>query len=597
MKYALLTTKARMSLTEYKDFDIPIIGHDTLYNAAPLPGVPMVPIRTGRTEGYDSIDLFWLDICNYLGFNPFKMKEFEINTRGTETKVPDVIHAFMGEYTVSNVNHGNFYPERDPQTGGNDTGTTWLADGYSGRQATYSNTPYGSGSTYDYNFHNIVIPYQETTADDGIDCEFEIWPERCISSGYIDIQHLNTDNGLYRVVHLIMHIYYDETTAKYNYALYLESGNPTQARCDYMRTVLNSAELKHVYDPDNPGDNKQDEGDEGGNGDFNNDDDTVPVPDLPSIDITTAGGLNLYRLSNTDYRDLMAYLGSNDPGQAIVKWFTNPIQAISACYMLPYPVSVTGSSEITVLGMHTGIAAYTAKQWTKYELGSVYIPQGFGDCFLDYSPWSRVSLFLPFIGVKHLNADDVIQKTIGITYHFDNISGACTAYVTSNGNLRYTFSGSCAVGIPISQSNWGQTYIAAATAAAGAIAGGVGAAGAAMADGASMAGIVGNGIMGAVNGGGGLSAFNSKPTITRSGSVCGAGAAIGLNQPVLFIERPDKAKIMDPKNVIGITSGRTLSLGSLSGYNSIEHVHLHGIAATGPELEEIEKLLYEGVIF
>ena len=95
-----------------------------------------------------------------------------------------------------------------------------------------------------------------------------------------------------------MHIYYDETTAKYNYALYLESGNPTQARCDYMRTVLNSAELKHVYDPDNPGDNKQDEGDEGGNGDFNNEDDPVEVPPLPSINLTSPGGLNLYKLTD-----------------------------------------------------------------------------------------------------------------------------------------------------------------------------------------------------------------------------------------------------------------------------------------------------------
>lgn len=597
MKYALLTTKARYGLNEYKDFDMPIIGHDQLYNAAPLPGVPMVPIRVGRTEGYDTIDLFWQEICKFLGFNPFKMKKFEINSRGLETKVKDVIHAFDGEYTVWNENHGNFYPERDPQTGGNDTGTTWLAVGYSGRQATYSNTPYGSGSSYDYNFHNLIIPYQESTPDDGIDCEFEIWAERCISSGYIDVQHLNKDNGLYRTVHLIVHIYFDESTSKYNYAIYLESGNVTQARHDYMNTVLNGAELKHVYDPDNPLDNKQDEGDEGGNGDYNNDDDPVEVPDLPSIDITSAGGLNLYRMSNTDYRDLMAYLGSNDPGQSIVKWFTNPIQAISACYMLPYPVPVNGSGEITVLGMHTGVTAYTAKQWTEYDLGAVYIPQGFGDCFLDYSPWSKVSIFLPFIGVKQLFADDVIQKTIGIKYQFDNISGACSAYITSNGNLRYTFSGSCAVGIPISQSNWGQTYMAAATTAAGAIAGGFGAAAGAVAEGASMSGVIGQGVMGAVQGGGGLSGFSAKPTLSRSGAVCGAASAIGLNKPVLFLERPDKAKIMDPKNVIGITSGRTLSLGSLTGYNSIEHVHLHGISATGPELEEIEKLLYEGVIF
>lgn len=573
-------------------FDMPIFANQDLYNRLQVPDGTAIQIAEGATEGYLDLTGLFMPVCDVLGFNPLCIDKFMINTAGLGyPMISEVISAFMGDTVTVNDNGNYFYPSYT----GTAFGPIYYAEGYSNAQAGIGTTVYGSGGA-DIAFINVMSYASILGIEDGVEYTFNIWPKTVIEQGYINTQHFQTDDNLIRMGRVILDIW-KGANDRYYWKILLKSYSLSSATTNLFHTVLDGAELEHVYDPDNPYDNKQNEGDEGGNGDYNNDDDQVDVPDLPTIDITSAGGLNLYKLTSADFAALMAYLGANDPGQAIVKWFTNPIQAIMACYMLPYPVPVKGSGEITVVGAHTGVTAFTAGQWTEWNLGAVYIPQGFGDCFLDYSPWSKVSLFLPFIGVRQLNADDVIQHTVGIKYQFDNISGACSAYVTIDGNLRYTFAGSCAVGIPISQSNWGQTYMAAATAAAGAIAGGVGAAAGAIGEGASMAEVAGSGILGAVQGGGGLSGFSAKPTISRSGAVCGAGAAIGLNKPVLFIERPDKAKIEDPKNVIGITSGRTLSLGSLTGYNMIEHVHLHGIPATGPELEEIEKLLYQGVIF
>ena len=376
-------------------------------------------------------------------------------------------------------------------------------------------------------------------------------------------------------------------------------GYYTTNRTNRLDNQINGADLGHIYNPSNPLDNKEQEGDEGGNGDWDNEDEGVPVPDLPSIDITALGGLHLYRLTASDFASLMSYLTSNDPGESVLKWFANPIQGITACYMLPYPAHAAGSAAITVLGITTGVSAYTADQWEEYDLGSVYIATRYGDCFLDYSPTTRVSMYLPFCGIKQLNADDIIGHNVGVVYQFDNISGACVCYITSDAKVRYTFNGSCAIGIPISQDNWGQTYIAAATAASGAFAGGVGAI-AGVATGAGVSGKLasaGAALKEGIEGGGGMSAFNSKPTVSRSGSFTGAGSALGIPHPFLIIERPDKTKMGDPKNVIGITCGRVMPLGSLSGFNSIDHVHLHGITATAAELDEIERLLYEGVIF
>lgn len=588
-KYTTLT--GVINSTVPAQFDMPIIGHQELYNRLGVPSDSAVLISSGAVEGYPDITSLFMPVCDFLGFNPYKIKPFFINNGGlsySDGFIPSIIDGFMGEMELYNDGGGFHYPG----AAGTDFGPIFYGASQSSDQAGLGCTIYAGGVNMP--FKNVMYNFTKFQSNDGVEYRFEIWPETVIERGYIDIQHFQRDEGLIRSGQILLNIW--KANNRYYYEIYLRSFNYAQVWTETVDT-LNGAELGHVYDPDNPYDNKQDDGNEGGDGPYDNESDPVDIPDVPSIDITALGGLNLYKLTAADMAALFTYLGSNDPGNAIVKWFTNPIQAISACYMLPYPVHVNGSKEITVLGAHTGVTAYSAGQWTEWNLGAVKINQGFGDCFLDYSNYTRVSIFLPFIGVRQLNADDVIGNTIGIKYQFDNISGACSAYITVNGSVRYTFSGSCAVGIPISQSNWGQTYMAAATAAAGALAGGFGAAAGAIGEGAGVGEAVAAGAMGAVKGGGGLSAFSAKPTISRSGAVCGAGAAIGLNKPVMFIERPDKAKIEDPKNVIGITSGRTLSLGSLSGYNAIEHVHLHGIGATGPELDEIERLLYQGVIF
>lgn len=593
MHYSFVTVLGWNGEANIND-DMPILASDDLYNRMPVDDT-RITILSGRQEGYSDMTLFFSNVCNALDFNPFKVAEFKINSDGLETMEKDVIETFMGEYHEDNSNVLHYWQVQDADHA---LGGTWLSDGYGNNQATYGQTNYGGQSNFRALFYNCIRLASFYSSNDGITYEFEIWPDASITSGVIDTSHFqrNNDNQI-RTCHIFINIWQDTNTKIYNFTIQLGGGYYTTEYTNKIDNYLNGAELGHIYNPSNPMDNKENPGDEGGNGDWDNQDEGVPVPDLPSIDITALGGLHLYRLTATDFASLMAYLTSNDPGESVLKWFANPIQGITACYMLPYPAHASGSAAITVLGITTGVSAYTADQWEEYNLGSVYIATRYGDCFLDYSPTTRVSMYLPFCGVKQLNADDIIGHNVGVVYQFDNISGACVCYITSDAKVRYTFNGSCAIGIPISQDNWGQTYIAAATAAAGAISGGIGGAGAAIAQGESKLGIGMSAAAGAVQGGGGLSAFNSKPTVSRSGSFTGAGSALGIPHPFLIIERPDKTKMGDPKSVIGITCGRVMPLGSLSGFNSVDHVHLHGITATAAELDEIERLLYEGVIF
>ena len=586
--------------TEYK---IPIIGHQDIYNRIEnLDTATRIILLNGRTEGYDSMVYFYQEICQALGFNPFMLKKkFYINTRGIEYgngMEVDLINAFGGEYEEWNNNQANFYPMEATQA--NILGYTYFGQSYSTAQASLGQTPYGLGGDYRQVFNNIIRPKQHDSYT-CIEYMFEVWPETAIDNGYIDTQHFYRDEGQIKVAHVSIEVWYNSDTQKYHYTVYLACGYYNAGLTDYVDTKLNQAELDKVYNPENPFDNKQGDGDDGGDQASDDDSDPVDVPELPSLDISDLGGINLYRVTAADVKALLAYLNSATPGDNILKWFTNPIQSIVSLHVLPYPVTVVGSDAIKILGLSaTGTAGYKIKQFQEWNLGGVRVPYGFDNTFLDYEPYTKVSIYLPFVGIRSLDTDEVIGQNVSVTYQFDNVSGSCIAFVTVNGAVRYTFSGSCAVGVPISQSNWGQTYMAAATIAAGAVSGGIGAAAGAMGSATSVGAVAGQAALGAGQGAAtasGLGAAIGKPSVSRSGSISGAASALGVPYPYMIIERPEKAPAANPAPVTGLVSGRTLSLGSLSGYNIIEHVHLHGIAATGEELQEIERLLYEGVVF
>lgn len=599
-RYSLLKVY-RTQITGSTEYKIPIIAQQALYNRIEnLDTSTRLIILEGRTEGYDDMTLFYQDICKALDFNPFMLKKkFYINTsglsygNGMEVKL---IKTFSGEYEEWNNNQANFYPLSTQ--GENLMGYTYFAAGYSVQQASLGQTPYGTATGVDYAqpFNNIIRPKQHDSYT-GIEYMFEIWPETAIEHKFIDTQHFYRDAGLIKVGHISIEVWFNSDTQKYHYTVYLGCGYYPQATTDYVDAKLNQAELEKVYNPKNPFDNNQDDGDQGGNEESDDDSDPVAVPDLPSLDISDLGGVNIYKVSAQQVTALFAFLQTTEPTAAILKWITNPIQGIISLHILPYPILGKGADIIRILGLPiANTSATLVKQFQEWNLGGVLVPYGFDNTFLDYEPYSKCSIYLPFIGIRPLDMDEVVGQSVNVTYQFDNVSGACIAFVTVNGAVRYSFTGSCAVGIPINQQNWGQTYIAAAMSAAGALAGGIGGAVSAVGNGAGKLGAVVGGVAGAIQESGGIGALD-KPTISRSGSISGAGAALGVPYPYIIIERPTKASAANPAPVTGLVSGRTLSLGSLSGYNIIEHVHLHGIAATGEELQEIERLLYEGVVF
>lgn len=252
----------------------------------------------------------------------------------------------------------------------------------------------------------------------------------------------------------------------------------------------------------------------GGGGSFELEIDPIPEPTVPTISAVDCGFVTLYNPTLAQLNQLSQYLWSDLFSlDTLKKLFADPMDIILSLMIVPVEVPDGGQREVTVGGLPTGVTmTLAAKQYIEVDCGSVTLKPFFGS-YLDYSPYTKIQLFLPFIGFVDLDADEVQGRTINVKYSVDIATGACSAfvYVSSSSNTRagispingplYSYAGQCAQPVPVTGSNWSELVSSViqvgATIAGGAIGGLSGAA-----TGASAAAM--NGINQAVDIGGEL---------------------------------------------------------------------------------------------
>lgn len=320
----------------------------------------------------------------------------------------------------------------------------------------------------------------------------------------------------------------------------------------------------------------------GGNGKFDPTTDDVGIPGLPALSATSTGFITLFNPSVGQLRNLANYMWSGlFDLDTFRKIFADPMECILGLSIVPVNVPSGGSTHVMVGNIDTGISMTTASaQYVEVDCGSVSVEENYG-AYLDYEPYTKAELYLPYIGIHAISIDDIMDKTITIKYHIDILSGACVAYVKCGASVLYTFIGQCASSIPITGNDW-TNVINGVLSIAGSI-GSMVATGGATAP-ISVAGIAST----AVNA--------MKPNIEKSGSLSGTGGMLGIQTPYLILTRPRQAIPARQNKFIGYPSFITEILGNISGYTEVESIHLEGIQATGAELSEIETILKTGVI-
>lgn len=369
-------------------------------------------------------------------------------------------------------------------------------------------------------------------------------------------------------------------TLYFNNNRWFGANTTTQLPSYFVEIFSGSKPFKPTTDPYAPGDITDKDG---GNGDFDATSEPVDIPPLPTISATDTGFLTLFNPSLTNIRDLAAYMWANPlfDVNAYKKILANPMDAILGLSIVPCAIPASTSKNVTVGNIPTGVSMPVCDgQYLSIDCGSINVNEYWG-AYLDYSPYTKAELYLPYCGIHPIDIDDIMRKAVKVVYHVDILTGACVAYVKCGDSVLYSYIGQCASSIPVSGSDWTNMIngIINASTAIGSMA----------ATGGLTAPMAASTIA--------TTAVNTiKPSIERSGSLSGTGGIMGNQVPYLILTRPRQALPELQNQFSGYPSFISSYLGDLVGYTEVDSIHLEGIPATGAELNEIESILKGGVI-
>ena len=270
-----------------------------------------------------------------------------------------------------------------------------------------------------------------------------------------------------------------------------------------------------------------------------------------------------------------SWLWSSNFVEQLKKLFSDPMQAIIGLHKVYSPVQTSGVGTIKCGYLDSEVPSkLVSEQYVTVDCGSVDMQEYFGNVF-DYPPYTDISIYLPFIGVRQLDPSDVVRSTISVIYHIDVLTGACLAEVNvkrdAAGGILYTFSGDAAVRYPVSSGSY-----------MGIVSGLIGVA----------TSVVSGNILPAI---GGVTRLHTN--VDRSGSFTGNSGAMGSKVPYIIISRPQTAMADKFETLSGYPSNTYTPLSACKGFTQVSYCHVENMSATETEKNEIERLLKEGVIF
>ena len=355
-----------------------------------------------------------------------------------------------------------------------------------------------------------------------------------------------------------------------------------------------------VDDPynDDPGDS-----DNGGDGDHDDTTDDIAPPPVPPISAVAGGLLTVYNPSGDQLRGIASQLWSPGYIEIFKQFFTSPMEAILGLSIIPVQPNVGASSNVYFGLYNTEVASpVVTSDYKIVDCGSIQISRYWGS-YLDYSPYTKISAYLPYIGEVDIDPDQVMGKKLGIKYHVNVVTGNATAMLTADDCVFSIVSGNCARILPLCQTDYSQiinTAVAAvATTAMAVVTGGAsigtfGVAGAAEATAASAAASQAANVKTASS----LltTAMQSKYHYQHIGKIGTGAGQLAPQKPFLTIERPNLSLAEQYKSYVGYPCNKTKELSKCHGFTQIETTKLSVPSATEEEISEILSIMTEGVI-
>lgn len=340
---------------------------------------------------------------------------------------------------------------------------------------------------------------------------------------------------------------------------------------------------------------------------------TETPPQLPSLSAAQVGFVSLWNPTQAEMKDLANYLwtGTFDLTN-FKKLFTDPMECVLSVGIIPItPARENAKREIVFGGSsHSGVNAYAVtEQFYIVDMGTLHIT-GMSQGALDYSPYAKASIYLPYCGTYALDVDEIMDSDISLEYHIDVYTGACVAYLTIDGHLNsdgknvnaimYQFTGNVLASIPITGNDHSQfiqsmLFMGAAAAATVATSGaGAGATAGAGADlGAETAA---TGFNKALAGSAVNTVMSMKPNVLHSGNLSTTAGMLGGQNPFITMTWSNLCRPEEEYKLVGLPLHKSGTLSDFEGFTIVSACHLDNILCTDAELQMIEQALAKGVI-
>lgn len=304
----------------------------------------------------------------------------------------------------------------------------------------------------------------------------------------------------------------------------------------------------------------------------------ISIPPInPTDSVTSSKLFTVYNPTADQIDALGGYLWGESIAGTLASIFTNPLNAIISLHCIYCEPDVIGTREIRLGYLASGVSAkYVVSQYKEVDCGTIRIPEYYGDC-RDYSPYTTISLFLPFIGFRPIKVDDVMGSELSIKYFVDVYTGTCLACVSVNKGgviqLTYNFDGNCSVMLPLTAGSWANMTVGLATA---------------------LTSMIVNPVAGALQ----LpNAVHNGISMSSQGQLgCNAGA-MGRKKPYVVVTNTQAYDAIGYNELYGYPANILTKLSQLEGYTKVKEVHVENVNnATVDEKNEIERLLKSGVI-
>lgn len=323
-------------------------------------------------------------------------------------------------------------------------------------------------------------------------------------------------------------------------------------------------------------------------------DNTVAQGSYNGVFSVSDGVLRAYTIDDTNNRTLAQLIGLGALGGNIG-------QAIIGEKLVMSPGALVVGSDDTIVSKTIGGTTYAVtgkplgKQGQTFDFGTFNFVETFHN-FMDYYD-TTIKLYLPYCGMQDLDPSIVMGGSIHLYGTIDLITGNIVYYLEVNNtdvmsgastSTLYSFNGNCSCDLPLNSEDYGRKVSSLATGVLGA-----GAAGARLTGGNPFGAMTGVavGLMG--------SKFITEAAtkFMNSGRI-DSNNGFGLVQyPYVIINVPKPQYPANYGHDVGYPCEKNLNLGSLSGFTKVERIHLSIPGAMQSEIDNIERLLKEGVVF